>query len=174
MALKNYSPDISKYVTVGGSTREGVKNPTEIEGYYLGRTESPDNFNPGKTKTTYMLRTAKGDVGVNGSANLNIKMTDSEKALQAAGESALNSFVKITFVGTQPSKKGNPTKLYQVQFDAEDTLPANMVAEEPEADLDEVFGDDLEEIEEAPAVAAPAASRERAAALLNRKSARKS
>lgn len=174
MALKEYSASkATKWVTVGGVTRDGKKNPTEIEGYYLGRTEGESQFEPGKKKITYMIQTPQGVVGVNGAANLNIKMTDSEVALQNGGETALNSFVLIRFTGTTPSKKGTPTKMYQVMFDTENKLPAGGLLtggadNDNEADLDDVFGtDDDDNVGyEAPAAVAKPARSARAEALI--------
>lgn len=157
MALKEYSsPKASKFVTIGGITREGDKNPTEIKGYYLGRTETDSQFDAGKKKITYMIQTKDGVVGVNGSANMNIKMEDSERGLQESGTSALGALVYIKFVGTQPSKKGNPTKLYQVMFDTDDRKDVDGGGiEEDETDLNDTVGEDGDETDYEPVAVAP-------------------
>lgn len=168
MALKEYSAaKATKWITVGGVTRDGKKNPGEVEGYYLGRVEGDNKFEPGKKKITYMIQTPQGVVGVNGAANLNIKMEDTERAIQDSGETALNSFVLIRFTGTTPSKKGTPTKMYQVMFDVNNKLPEGglLATEAPgsddEADLDDYITDTEEDFGyEAPAAAkAPRSAR---------------
>lgn len=122
MAFKEHKSNGSaNWVTIGGFTKDGQKNPSSITGYYLGRTESTSNFDATKTKTTYMLNVNGTLVGVNGAANLNIQMKDWEiNARAKEGKSVLGMRVKIEFTGTAPSKKGSATKLYKVSYDPDD------------------------------------------------------
>jgi len=121
MAFNDYSsPKPDSWVTVGGVTREGVKNPSSLEGYYMGTISEPSSFDKNKLKHTHLIQTAKGIAGVNGSSNLNFKMKDSENNLLKRGISPIGVKLRIEFVGTKPSSKGNPTKLYKVTFDVSD------------------------------------------------------
>lgn len=122
MAAKSYEdvrPD--KWITIGGVDKTGKTNPTSASGYYCGRSEGPDAFNPEKTKTNFMIQTPEGVVGINGNTNLVQKMTTSEKNFKAREQKTpLGVLVQIKFVGTQKSEiKGrNPMKLFEVLFDA--------------------------------------------------------
>lgn len=180
MAFKDYSsPRVDKWVTIGGRNRNGDLNPAEVEGYYLGKTEGPDNFNEGKTKTTYLIRTPEGIFGVNGSSNLNRKMGEAETNLAIEG-GATGSAIKITFTGTSPSKKGAPTKLFTVQFDSEDRIDAgavlsaaseNGMSDEGSDDSDDDNNDldsALESEAPAPRAAASASNKARVDALLSK------
>lgn len=109
------------YVTIGGFNKQGEKNPDSIEGYYLGRKEGPNTFEPGKIKVSYMLNVNGKVVEVNGSANLNIQMKDWEVGAQAATNGTVFGMrVRIEFTGFGPSKKGSPTKLYRISSDPDD------------------------------------------------------
>lgn len=131
MSLQSYDdPRPDKWVTLGGVNKQGVKNPTSAEGFYLGRTEGINQFDASKTKVTFMLKTPSGTLGVNASVNLITRMTTSERNFMAKeGKSANGAFVVITFLGEEPSGKGNPMKLFSVKFDPEniDTTAADTV-----------------------------------------------
>lgn len=149
MAHKNYSNDNggAKWVTVGGFNRAGQPNLKTVTGFYLGRFEGPNQFEPGKMKVAFVLSVNGVKTFVNGSANLNIKMESAERGIQAEGNTAENAEVTITYTGTAPSKKGTPTKLYDVTFDLDNRLSAatasDLLDQDDEVDdLDEVIGDD--------------------------------
>lgn len=125
MAFKRYDdaqPD--SWVTVGGiSKKTGKKNPSTQTGYYLGRTVGKNQFDEDKDKVTFMVKTDRGVVGVNGNSNLIRRMDAAERNFKSAeGKSPLGASVVITCTGEQPSKKGNPMKLFDVQFDADDMI----------------------------------------------------
>jgi len=181
MAHKNYSSEGGgNWVTIGGFNRAGQANPKTITGYYLGRFEGPNQFEPGKTKVAYVLSVKGVKTFVNNSANLNIKMESAERGIQAEGDTAANAEVTITYTGTQPSKKGTPTKLYDVTFDLDNRLnaaAANDLLEDADADGDDE-SDDLDEVlgegqgrydDEAPRVSA--AKKSSAAEILGRRNA---
>jgi len=165
MALKEYGtqnkPDY--YVTIGGFTKAGQKNPDKIEGYYKGRTEYPDQFNPGKTKTTFMIKTQKGIAGVTGNANLINVMTRAETQYAAENQTLpAGTWVQIDCTGLTKLKSGNTMKTFVVHFDNENVdgslaLPTGATNTVLVAD-DEVEEDD-DTAEETPVYVAPVVKR---------------
>lgn len=154
MAFKSYTlPKPDYWVNVGGNDKQGKSNPESIEGYYLGRTESVSQFDETKTKTTFMLKTSKGVAGVNGSSNLVIRMTDAEKAFRTEEKtSPLGVLVRIQFTGTVPTKKGNPMKKFDVQFDAEQKIEVLGLEDTQEVEtVDETEEPDYADYEAPPA-----------------------
>ena len=124
MAYEEYTqPTPSKWVSVGGTTKQGVKNPVKIEGYYLRSETGPDKFNPGQDKTNIILRTKEGVVGVNCSKNLAKQLKEAEGSfLRRNGRPALGASMLITFPGLKDTGKGNPMKTYTLQFDKDNFI----------------------------------------------------
>lgn len=153
MAAKEYTsarPD--KWVTLGGRSKAGVKNPTSIEGYYMGREEGPNQFDATKTKVVFLLQTPEGLVGVNGNTNLITKMTDSERGFTSKeGKKPLGAHVTMTYTGEQVTKKGTDMKVFKITFDAANMieladLPASSDQDEEEtAVMSSIEGEDFED-----------------------------
>lgn len=60
---------------IGGTKEDtGEAWPTEVEGYYVGVSESDDTYNPGKKKYSYTLETSTGDIAVYGRSYLDTIM----------------------------------------------------------------------------------------------------
>lgn len=138
----NVTPDY--WVTIGGVSKKGVKNPTSIEGYYLGRTTGPNAFDPSKTKTVFLLKTLKGIAGINGNGNLIVKMNNAESNFNAReGRSAVGTNVVLSYIGEQPSKKGSNMKLFSVTLNPDDFIDVSDLALNTSSESDEV--DTLEE-----------------------------
>jgi hypothetical protein len=154
MALKSFDtarPD--KYVTVGGFSKKGEKNPEWAEGYYLGSVSGTNQFDEGKTKVIFMLKTPAGIIGVNGNANLVNKMQDSERGFKAAtGNPPIGAFLRIDFTGEVKSGKGNPMKTFKVQFDDENVIDVAAVSSQDE---NSSYQDEEDETEEQPEMEAP-------------------
>lgn len=171
-------PSASKTIQVGGKGADGTRNPTEIEGYYLGAKETDGQYGPGKL---HIFQTSEGNVGVWGKSNSNRLLTGD----------LVGQMVKLTFTGmSKPAKGKRPAYLYQVQHDPENTIDASGIDLNASEDSDnlpdyggeedsDVFGDESNDYEEpiiqravAPKVAAKAPSAAQQAkvqALLNRK-----
>lgn len=143
MAFQEYSSARPEFfVTLGGHNKKGEKNPTLIEGYYLGRTVGVNTFDPTKPKVTFMLKTPKGIAGVNGNANLITRITEAEGNFKAReGSNAEGVLVRLTCTGEIPTKKGNAMKTFSVSFDAQDRI-------EVQANVDAEFAEDETDVEE--------------------------
>lgn len=137
MSFKDYSsPRPDTWVNLGGINKKGQKNPSSLEGYYLGRTEGPNQFDTTKVKTTFIFQNAavdgkpvQGIVGVNGSANLIQKMKDAELNFRVQeGRAPLGTRTLINYTGELNLGKGNPMKTFTSQFDAEDTIEVTSIA----------------------------------------------
>ena len=124
MAYKSYSVEKpTKWITLGGKTREGKTNPNTIEGYFLRTETGPDKFNPGQTRTSLILRTATEVVGVNCNKFLARELDrSSELFKQENGRSAIGSMMLIKYEGTRDTGKGLPMKIFSLQFDADATI----------------------------------------------------
>jgi len=72
--------DCTKTISVGGTrldkkTGKRYKNPTQIEGFYVGTKSGIDNkLNPEKPMSIHIFQTAEGNVGVWGKTDLDQKM----------------------------------------------------------------------------------------------------
>ena len=133
MAFKSYGeqPAVDEWVTLGGVNKTTNKaNPKVIEGYYLGVMKGTNKFDPGKEKTTIVLRTAQNvKVGVNVPTNLKIRLERAEKEFREKhGGAPAGVNTRIEFLDEVPSKKGNPLKLFSVQFDADDRIDVNLAS----------------------------------------------
>lgn len=62
-------------ISLGGSNRKtGKKNPTEVEGYYLGSRTVPDDKKKSGVSYIHVFETARGSVGVWGKTDLDRKI----------------------------------------------------------------------------------------------------
>jgi len=180
MSFKDYSsPRPDNWVNLGGTNKQGKKNPGTLEGYYLGRTEGPNQFDATKTKTTFIFQNAaidgkpvQGIVGVNGSANLVNKMKDAELNFRAQeGKAPLGVRTLLTYTGELNIGKGNTMKTFTAQFDSDDQIEVTAVATADEYAPDEDEEESTDGADEDASQAAALAAAERAAKvqeLLNR------
>lgn len=109
------------WVTLGGINRAtGKAQPTQVSGYYLGVDTVTSKFSD-EPRTVIVLRTDDGnDTKVNAPTVLKSKIARAEKEYrQENGISPLGTYTVIKFVGEEPSKKGNPTKIFTVSFDSD-------------------------------------------------------
>lgn len=142
---------------VGGVNKKtGKKNPTSVEGYFLGKkqVDSP------KSKTgkawLYILQTPKGNLGVWGKTDMDKKMS----------QVAPGSMTRITHTGMQPTPNGEMYK-YTVEQDSDNVISVSVpeVAaeqDEPSFDQEESFDaspESLDEEDEQQALALAAAER---------------
>ncbi len=121
------------------------ENPgTTLTGVYVGRSEFQGDWGP---TIKHQIKTEAGLKVVFGSKVLNDLLTDGE----------LGKLVRITQVKSKPSKKGNPTKMYEIDVDDEYQMGGDELStyagddgEETDVDADEPAYD------EAPAARASA------------------
>lgn len=148
MAFKELG-DVTPVVLGGVNKETGIKNPTQLEGYFIRKEERPNKFNPGKPQSFYVFQTKDGDRGLFGKAGIDREMK----------KASIGAMTKVVDTGTVlDTGKGNPMKVFKVYQDNENTIDVSLVedytqaVDEPETDLD---NEDL--LDEAPParVAAP-------------------
>jgi hypothetical protein len=113
MAFKQIS-DLSAEVTIslGGTNKKtGKKNPTSVEGYYLGKREVEDRKKKSGVSYIYFLQTSKGNIGVWGKTDMDRKLTSVKE-----GE-----MIRITHTGMQATANGDMYK-YSVEVDSDNTI----------------------------------------------------
>lgn len=114
MAFKEVSSlNADKTIAIGGfNKKERKDNPTSAQGYYLGTKTVPSSLSASGTAEIHFLQTPQGNLGIWGKTDLNRKM---------AGVTSGN-LIRITFTGTQASKKGSDMYVYKVEVDADDSI----------------------------------------------------
>lgn len=124
MAFKTVSSlDADNTVSLGKRDKKtGKLGPNSAEGYYLGNRVVQTNLGP---STLHFLQTPKGNLGVWGSTDMNRKL----------GAVDAGTMVRITAAGERPSKKGNPMKVFTVEFDTENTIEVQVSASQPAEDV---------------------------------------
>lgn len=120
MAFKQLADlDASVTTAIGGTDKTtGKKNPTSIEGYYIGTRAVPSRKAKSGTCSLHILQTAQGNVGVWGKTNLDQKMP-----------SVLpGQMIRVSFVGMVETPN-NPMYKYKVEVDADNTIEVNLADE---------------------------------------------
>lgn len=113
MAFKELADlNCDSVTSLGGTDKKsGKKNPTQVEGYFIG---SRDVASP-KSKTGFaklhVFQTDKGNLGVWGKTDIDAKLRS-----VTAG-----CLVRVTFTGMQETKN-NPMYKYKVEVDEENTI----------------------------------------------------
>lgn len=122
-----------KTIALGGD-RDGKKNPTSIEGYFLGSKTTQSDYGPG---LLHMIQTEDGVVGVWGKTRLNNLLT----------KELTGQMVKIDFTGMiAPVKKGRrPAYGYKVQHDPDNTTDVSGIDLNPVETLMEAEEGQVEE-----------------------------
>lgn len=123
--------DCQVTVALGGiNKKSGKKNPTSVEGFYIGTRQVPSP----KSKTGYaalhVFQTNSGNTGVWGKTNLDQKMT----AVKAG------QLCRVEFVGMVETKN-NPMYKYRVQVDPSQTI--DVATAEPTASDDDNNAEDF-------------------------------
>lgn len=164
--------DAETTIAIGGMNKKtGKKNPTSVEGYYLGSREVESKKSKTGKAFVYYFQTPKGNVGVWGKADLDRKM-----------ESAtVGAMLRITHAGMTSTPNGEMYK-YKVEIDSTNTIDVGFTGSRSNASSDYDDAPDLNEDEEldgtddddtsyrAPAPALSAADRQaKVQALLSKK-----
>ncbi len=111
MAYKKIA-DLSAESTVkigGVNTKTGVKNPTEIEGYYLGSKVIQTSNGESRVHT---FKTPKGNIGVWGTKELNDKL----------GQVTPGTMTLVEYGGKKNLKGGKTLHTYEVSQDDSNVL----------------------------------------------------
>jgi len=106
--------DLSAETTIalGGVNRKtGKKNPTSVEGYYLGSRTVADKKKKSGESYIYFFQTSKGNVGVWGKTDLDRKMQTAQ----------VGTMVRATFTNMLETPNG-PMYKYKVEIDPENTI----------------------------------------------------
>lgn len=117
MAYKTkFDGTTDKTIQLGGTSATGERNPTSLEGYFLGSKDTQSDYGPGKL---HIFQTKEGTVGVWGKTRLNTLLTEELK-----GQMCLVSFTGMV----APSKKGRkPSYGYKVQHDEDNRTDVSNV-----------------------------------------------
>lgn len=137
-------------IALGGQNRKtGKKNPTQVEGYYLGSRKVESKKARDGFVYLHILQTSEGNLGVWGKTDLDRKLL-----CVAPG-----TMVRLTHVGMQATPNGEMYK-YKVEQDSENTISVSFTSfknatddsEDAELSEDEESSDE-EEVDPAPLVA---------------------
>lgn len=116
MAFKEVSSlDAEITVALGKKDKSGKPYPKQAEGFYLGSRTVPNKRGESKI---HFLQTAKGNLGVWGTTDLDRKI----------GQVNPGSMVRITSTGTKPTPNGE-MYTYKVEIDDANTIEVNLQQE---------------------------------------------
>lgn len=124
MAFKKVNDlDTDTIIALGGTDSKGKKNPSQIQGYFLGSREVPDKKKKSGFGYIHVLQTSKGNIGVWGK-------TDLDRKLSAVTPGLL---VRLTHTGMRNTPNGD-MYVYSVEADADNTIDVGLApnAQEPE------------------------------------------
>lgn len=140
--------DASSSIALGGVNKKtGKKNPTAVEGYYLGSRKVTSPKSKGGQAYLHVLQTADGNLGVWGKTDMDRKVTAVTPG----------TMIRVTHTGMVPTKNGDMYK-YKVEVDSENTIEVSAgsnfnnkeeTAEEEDLDTyedEETYADEDEEI----------------------------
>lgn len=127
--------DCQVTTAIGGvDKKSGKKNPTSIEGFFIGTRQVPSAKSKSGFASLHVLQTEKGNVGVWGKTNLDQKMT----AVKAG------QLIRISFTGMVETKN-NPMYKYRVQVDPSQFIEVNTGDDGQAVGADEGAEETLEE-----------------------------
>ena len=118
MAFKKLpTMDTDSTITIGGVEKKtGKKNPTSVEGYFLGtKALGPNKFNKSKTDYMHVFQTKDGNVGVWGKTHMDRQLVSVTPG----------TMTRVSFAGTKDVGKGNDMTCYLVEVDELNTIHVN-------------------------------------------------
>lgn len=146
MAFKTIT-DLSADVTIslGGTNRKtNKKNPTEVEGYYLGNRQVEDKKKKDGKSYIYFFQTSKGNIGVWGKTDLDRKMASVQ----------VGTMTRASFDKMVPTPNGEMYK-FKVEVDTENTIEvassfqaSASSSNEPSFDAEESLDEDTQNDDE--------------------------
>lgn len=106
-------------VTLGGvDKRTNQANPTELEGYLVGKEQRPNKFNPGTPQNYYIFQTKHGLQGVYAKAGIN----------SALKNAVMGRMTKLVATGEElDTGKGFPMKVFKSYQDKNNTIDVDSV-----------------------------------------------
>lgn len=121
MAFKTVQAlDAENTVALGGENRKtGKKNPTQVEGYYLGSREVESRKSKTGKAKIHFFQTSKGNLGVWGKTDLDRKISSVE----------IGAMVRATFVGMKPTPNGE-MYTYKVEHDPDNAIEVSLSTRE--------------------------------------------
>lgn len=150
------SLDAEVCIAIGKTDKQGKPYPKQAEGYYIGKRQVEGKR---AVSNLHFLQTAKGNLGVWGTTDLDRKLLQIHPG----------TMVRITSTGTKPTPNGD-MYTYKVEQDSSNTIDvqslSDMASYEEPSYTDE-GPDDEEEFDDA-ALAAQAERKARTEALLKR------
>lgn len=165
MAFKEVS-SLEADVTIALGKKDkntGKPYPKEAEGYYLGSRKVE---NKRGESSLHFLQTAKGNLGVWGTTDLDRKLS----------QVTPGSMIRVTSTGTRPTPKGE-MYTYKVEIDADNTIEVAISESAPAAESDDSYEQDVaavgsseyDDTDLAEELSAAAARKAKVEALLGRK-----
>jgi len=129
------SLDCDTTISLGGTNKKtGKKNPTQIEGYYLGSRTVADQKKKSGVSYIHVLQTKDGNTGVWGKTNLDNKMKSVTPGFM----------IRITQSGMQSTPNGD-MYLYKVEVDKENTVDVAGLNDANNSDADNAADYEAEE-----------------------------
>lgn len=108
--------DADNVIALGGVNKKtGKKNPTQVEGYYLGAREVESRKSKDGKAKIHFFQTSKGNIGVWGK-------TDLDRKLSSVGAGTM---VRATFSGMKPTPNGEMYS-YKVEHDPENAIEVSL------------------------------------------------
>lgn len=108
--VQDLSPDT--VISLGGVNKKtGKKNPTSIEGYFVGSREVPDRKKKSGLSYIYVFQTKDGNLGVWGKTDIDRKMAGATPG----------QMMRLTFSGMRDTPNGE-MYTYKVEFDSYNTI----------------------------------------------------
>jgi len=106
-------------VTLGGVNKKtGEHNPTEIEGYLVGKEQRQNKFNPGTPQNYYIFKTQHGLQGVYAKAGIN----------SALKNAVMGRMTRLVATGEElDTGKGFPMKVFKAAQDKANTIEVDSV-----------------------------------------------
>jgi hypothetical protein len=106
-------------VTLGGINKNtNEPNPTELEGYLVGKEQRPNKFNPGTPQNYYIFKTQYGLQGIYAKAGIN----------SALKNAVMGRMTKLVATGeTLDTGKGFPMKVFKAAQDKTNTIEVDLI-----------------------------------------------
>lgn len=135
MAFKEVqSLDADNVISLGGQNKKtGKKNPTQVEGYFLGSKTVPDKKKKSGEGYIHVFQTAEGNIGVWGKTDLDRKLASAP----------LGAMVRATHSGFRATPNGD-MYTYKVEVDEDNSIDVNIAEAQKSAaqDSDDSTEDD--------------------------------
>ncbi len=124
--------DAETTVAIGGLNKKtGKKNPTSVEGYYLGKRQVESKKAKSGFAFIYYFQTSKGNIGVWGKTDLDRKMSTVTPGVM----------VRASFDKMVPTPNGDMYK-FKVEFDPDNTIEVSAQADDSSTENEEAANEE--------------------------------